>query len=481
MDKIYDVVVVGYGGAGAVSAITAYDNGASVLILEKMPSGGGNTRVSGGNVAIPKSMELANYLDTLCFKNTEREIIDVYVENAMKIGDWIREMGGDYTLYAPLRVAYPMTSGGASFPQVAGAQHMVKYNIKGSEAEGTPGQCVWDLFSSCVEKRGIEVMTNTPAKELVKNQKGEVVGVIAEIEGKDDLIKAKKGVILTCGGFENNAALKWDYLPLKPVQFLGSPGNTGDGISMVQKAGAGLWHMPSLSCGIGLKVPEYEAAFFVSFLSPRFILVDKHGRRFIDEASMEPHEYWRTVSYFDTNRIEYPRIPSYAVFDKEVLQRGAITMGTAGFNRDTYQWSEDNSAEVSKGWIIKAKKISELAKRLSMDESVLENTISKYNQYCQNGQDLEWGRAKQDLMSIEKPYYAVELWPALINTQGGPRRDKESRVLDPDGKPITGLYAAGEFGSIWGFLYQGAVNIAECIVFGQIAGRNAADSPEVGL
>lgn len=355
---------------------------------------------------------------------------------------------------------------------------MTKYNIKGVETQAA-NERLWNFLSANLDRRGIEVVTNARVKELVKNKKGEVAGVIAEIEGKDVLIRSKKAVILTCGGFQNNPTLKREYLPTRPIHFLGNPGNTGDGIAMVQKAGAALWHMTALSCGIGLKVPEYEAAFFISFLSPKFIFVDKYGKRYINETGVEGHEYWRPFSYFDTHRLEYPRIPSYAIFDEEIRRRGPITATILGFNRDKYQWSEDNSVEIAKGWIVRAQTIRELARRLSMDESTLEDTIARYNQFCQTGRDLDFGRPKQELMPIEKPYYAVELCLALANTQGGPRRDKEARVLDPDGRPIPGLYAAGELGSIWGFLYQGATNVAEGIVFGQIAGRNAASAPEV--
>ena len=110
-----------------------------------------------------------------------------------------------------------------------------------------------------------------------------------------------------------------------------------------------------------------------------------------------------------------------------------------------------------------------------MDPSVLGNAFKKYNESCKAGKDADLGRAKEKLRAIEgPPYYAIQLWPCLLNTQGGPKRDGESRVLDPDGKPIPRLYAAGELGSIWGYLYQGANNIGECIVFGKIAGKNAA-------
>ena len=103
-----------------------------------------------------------------------------------------------------------------------------------------------------------------------------------------------------------------------------------------------------------------------------------------------------------------------------------------------------------------------------------ENTIRRYNEYCKVGKDADFGRSKEDLRVLEPPFHAIRLWPAFVNTQGGPRRDKESRVLDPEGHPIPRLYAAGELGSIWGYLYQGACNITEALVFGRIAGENAA-------
>lgn len=93
---------------------------------------------------------------------------------------------------------------------------------------------------------------------------------------------------------------------------------------------------------------------------------------------------------------------------------------------------------------------------------------------------MDFDRPKELLKAIEgPPYYAIQIWPALINTQGGPRRDKEARVLDADGKPIPRLYAAGEFGSMWGYLYQDSTNLSEALIFGRIAGRNVATNSPV--
>jgi succinate dehydrogenase/fumarate reductase flavoprotein subunit len=163
---------------------------------------------------------------------------------------------------------------------------------------------------------------------------------------------------------------------------------------------------------------------------------------------------------------------------------GPICWATCGYSlvREGYKWSLDNSEEIEKGWIVEAKTISELAKLISMDESNLAETVATYNDHCKNGKDADFGRSKECLKAIEgPPYYSARLFPSLVNTQGGPRKDKEAKVLDLDGNPISRLYAVGEFGSIWGFQYQTSTNYSECLVFGRIAGKNAALSSPADL
>jgi predicted oxidoreductase len=105
----------------------------------------------------------------------------------------------------------------------------------------------------------------------------------------------------------------------------------------------------------------------------------------------------------------------------------------------------------------------------------LEETILEYNRACRDKCDSRFGRRENSLEPLEAPpYYAVELGLTLVNTQGGPRHNEDCQVLDFNGKSIPGLYAAGELGSFFGFLYQGGSNYPEAMAFGQIAGRKAA-------
>ena len=471
-----EVLIAGGGTSGCMAAINAYDLGADVLIAEKLPSLGGNCPLTGGNIMTPTDMKFVDYLNTLAFKTVDPEIIEVFVKEALHNADWIREMGGDVITYAPLQVTFPQFGiKGAGFPWVPGAEYMVKLNVKEKEGEQLPpGLRLWNLVKENLEHRKIKTMTNTRVTEIAKNEKGEVVGAIAEHEGKWIFIKAKKAVVLTTGGYGNDPTTRWEYYACKPVTYLGSPGDTGDGVRMAQNVGAGLWHMTNMVCAIGFQAPGYEASFPVAFYTPELIFVDKYGRRFMRETGIDDHAYDRAFAYFDIDSIEFPRLPSWAIFTERTRRMGPLYSGTIGANRELYEWSDDNSAEIKRGWIIQAKSIDDLAKKISVDESILVNTIATYNEYCKAGKDADFGRPKEHLMPIEgPPYYAIPVMPAIFCTQGGPRRDKEARVLDVDGNPIPRLYAAGVLGSITGFLYQGASNLAECIVFGKIAARNA--------
>jgi succinate dehydrogenase/fumarate reductase flavoprotein subunit len=142
---------------------------------------------------------------------------------------------------------------------------------------------------------------------------------------------------------------------------------------------------------------------------------------------------------------------------------------------ERYKWSDDNSVELAKGWIIKADTIRELAAKIGKNPDTLEKTLATWNKSCAAGNDSEFGRPSDRIAPIQTPpYYALELVPTFTNTQGGPRRNKNAQILDPYGKPIPRLYSAGELGSLWSWNYQGAGDFAECLAFGRIAGEHAA-------
>lgn len=472
-----DVVVVGYGGAGASTAITAHDAGAGVLILEKAPEGqeGGNTRVAGQGYLTPSSIDKAiAYFNALSGPYTvPEEMVRVWAEEMCRNNDWLKSLNGD-------PVEHHLQPEGIEFPELPGSDCAHKYHhgpVLGHE--GT-----WKLFKSAVEQRRIEVLYATPGKELIQNRAtGEIVGVRTEREGNPFNIKAKRAVVLTCGGFENNQEMIRDYLSNLPYCYpSGTPYNTGDGVKMAMAVGADLWHMNNITGPwYALKVPEFPSTFEMGPLHYRkespggMIAVSVDGKRFIDEKHMSAHGKVKARGQW----IQAPTpCPMFMIFDHTLFSAGPLHDKDLHHSWNpilrVYDWSDDNSAELAKGWIKKADTILGLAEIIGQDPATLEDTINEWNEYCKAGRDLEFGRTKMLSPIKDAPFYAVELSPAFINTQGGPRRNAKSQIVQPNGSPIRRLYSAGELGSIYSFLYQGTGNIGECMAFGRIAGRNAA-------
>jgi succinate dehydrogenase/fumarate reductase flavoprotein subunit len=141
---------------------------------------------------------------------------------------------------------------------------------------------------------------------------------------------------------------------------------------------------------------------------------------------------------------------------------------------ERYEWSKDNSTELAKGWIKAADSLTALAATVGLDPATLVDTVNRWNHGCEAKHDAQFGRTLMLAPIVAKPFYAIELSPSMLNTQGGPRRNENAQIVRPDGTPIPRLYSAGELGSIYSYLYQGTGNIGECLAFGRIAGRNAA-------
>jgi succinate dehydrogenase/fumarate reductase flavoprotein subunit len=466
-DEETEVLIIGFGGAGAAAAITAHDSGARVLIAEKMEKGGGNTNISIGGFLSPKDFTGAlQYLESLCsrvFRIVEPEMVRVYAEECMKNRKWFEDRGAKTHVY-----------GGAAFPQLPGADSIEKRMVTGRNT--VKENSLWNFLRSQVESRHIPVRYSSPAKDLVTDSKGAVIGAITQKGEKEKAVKAARAVILTCGGFEYDDWLKANYLKGYPYYSLGSPGNTGDGVRMAERVGAELWHMAGVSCPMGFKAPEFAAAFIVKPPSNRYLFVDQNGKRFVSETDI--HAYNFLVDIFDPHTLTFPRIPCFLVFDQTARETGPVALPSLGYNRGRYTWSKDNGAEIERGWIAADDTLAGLAKKVGLGPAALEKTLSEYNRSCELGEDAVFLRPKDKLAPVGPgPYYAMKLWPCLLNTQGGPRRNMKAQVLYPDGRPIPRLYSAGELGSLFGLLYQGAGNIGECLALGRIAGQEAAHEP----
>jgi succinate dehydrogenase/fumarate reductase flavoprotein subunit len=468
--KEADVVVVGTGHAGLAAAITAADAGAKVVILEKLKKAfeGGNSRVSGNMWWTPTNLpDAVQYIDALSYGLTDMESVQALAEEMMKLNDWLEKLGIKKT---PLGIFQP------EHPELPGAGCVRTWSNGGaSDAR------LWNPLREQAEKRKIEVMYEAPAKELVQTPTREIAGIRADVAGRPLFIKARKGVVLCCGGFEFDFEMQKQFLPGWPIYGQGTPGNTGDGIRMAQQAGAALWHMNNPLSGLGgLVVPEFAPVVIpINVPGQGYIRVDKFGKRFMSETRPSRHGFGvkEFVLYFDGVTGDFTRLPCYVIFDETSRLRGPLCPAGRRFGWfgwfSGYEWSKDNSKEIDKGWIVRGETTGELAARLGMKPDDLGSTMTAYNANCKSGVDPEFGRDKQTLVPLEKPpYYAVQLYPTMVNTQGGPRRNSRCQVVDPNGQPIPRLYSAGELGSFWGWMYNGGGNNAECLCTGQIAARH---------
>lgn len=491
-DREADVVVVGYGLAGAASAIVAHDANANVLLLEKMPHPGGISILSGGGIAFARNAESAfTYLKRTCNGTTPDDVLRPLAEGMVQVIDLIKELAE----VSGTELAQSEVRGHGTYP-FPGTNDIDSIKLKDfpaySEfpwAKGLRGGArLFKMILDNVNLRKIPVLYSTPVHSLVTGPDGEVLGVAAEVDGKVINLKARRGVILACGGFENDEAMKLQYFQAQPVYpvYLG---NTGDGIKMAQKVGAALWHMWHFHGGYGFKYPEFPFAIRHVWAGPRkddrkmiWIAVDRKGKRFMNEYPPAPQDTGtRPLEYYDADIQDYPRIPCYLIFDEEGRKLGPLAMVIVNDERYFYKWSEDNSAEIEKGWIMKADSVEELAAKIKGDDHVLKSTVDLWNGHCSTGLDAAFGRPPKTMMPIRKPpFYAMEAWPIVSNTQGGPTHDPYQRVLDPDGKPIPRLYVAGEISSIFGHLYLEAGNITECFIGGRIAGKNASEEKPWG-
>ncbi len=472
-----DVVVVGFGAAGVATAVTAHDLGAKVVILEKAPVGqeGGNTRVAGqGYLNTSSASQAIAYLTALNGPYVVPEaMVKVWAEEMCENNTWLRSLGCD-----PQEHQHPPV--GIEFPDLPGSDCVHKFH----DGPTYGYSYTWKRFERLVKERPISVLYETPGRELIQHDiTKEILGVRARRGDKSINVKARKAVVLTCGGFENNQQMIRDYLPGVPFCYTsGTPYNEGDGITMAMSVGADLWHMNNYAGpSMALKVPEVRTTFSMQALhyskeTPGgMIVVGPDGKRFADEKYKTRHGKvpvngkWLPLS---------TPCPMHLIFDHTLFSAGPLydKHPSHGWTQiiERYDWSEDNSAELAKGWIKTAGSVAALATIVGLDAKVLEDTVKRWNHACEAKHDAEFGRTLMRTPIVNGPFYAIELSPSMLNTQGGPRRNEKGQIVRPNGSPIPRLYSSGELGSIYSYLYQGTGNIGECLAFGRISGREAA-------
>jgi 3-oxosteroid 1-dehydrogenase len=353
--------------------------------------------------------------------------------------------------------------------------------IIGKKLAGIGGALIGQL-AYLAQQRNIPIWTNCPMTSLIQ-EGGVVKGVVAEKDGKRIEIRAK-AVILTAGGFARNNEMRQKYHP-HPISTdwtVATTGDLGDAIRAGIAVGAATALMDDAWWGPCFVDQNGKSNFMIWERSfPFSLIVDKSGKRFMNESA----------SYVDCGHWQYernqkvPSIPAYLIFDQHHHKYYPFGVGLPGAEPKEYFES---------GMMTRADTLAELARKIGVDPQGLEETVKRFNQFALNGKDEDFHRGDSaydriysdprvkpnpNLAPLTKaPFYSVKVWPGDLGTKGGLLTDEFARVLDQKGKPIIGLYAAGNSSaSVMGHTYPGpGSTIGPAMVFGTIAGRHAAET-----
>ena len=510
-----EILVVGFGAAGINATIASTMEGCKTLVIEAAPEewSMGNTGVSGGGFVSPYDHDIyVNYLNTCSYGMTPAEYNEAWATTLPSILEWLDEIDVSYTQDRH-NYGHWLASGDA--PEVVSAiaglteSGVDHYTVLDEDGNGaTSGGVAMRQFLYALEDADYEILYEMRGEKLYQDPfTKEVKGIRAvDKDGNFVNIKASKGVILACGGFENGPELIESHIRSGcRIYPSGTPFNRGDGVIMAQEIGAKMWHMNGIEwqcygarpyAYIETDIPMAEDVVVSSHwdLDYRMIQVNPYGDRFYPEDRFMAHtkqlDGMDYVGYADKpdQLDDYKARWAYMIFDQgrfEMYPDGAGEIYAPGFEyipgvvttmgwfpaHKAFEWDLDKALE--SGLLVKADTIEELCEKLGIvyvDRTVA--TIERWNQMCADGEDLDFHRDPEHMFPINQPpYYGVKLWPSFINTQGGPvHRNDDCRVIDNRGEVIPRLYATGELGSVYSLLYHGSGNVAEAIV----TGKNAA-------
>jgi 3-oxosteroid 1-dehydrogenase len=501
-DTVGSVVVVGSGAAGMAAALAAREAGAQVVVLEGDALVGGTTAISGGIVWAPghpfgvadSAEDGLAYLRELATGDVDDGLMAVFADDVARVVVGIAER-------TPLRwqalpgwpdyhseLPHGLDGGRSIWPRplmvpdaiAARVRRPFEYALETLEVPANDGVAlrgpvrghtlIAGLLMALTD-RGVPVRTGARVSGLVTDG-DEVTGVRVG----DEVIAGR--VVLASGGFQWDGRLSAAFLPAPGIAPLGTPGCRGDGLRMAMAVGADLgnmtegWWMPALHApGELLDGEPFWRSLHAERAQAGSILVDRNGRRFVDEAQNYA-DVGRAMFRFDAALHGWSAAVCWLVFD-------------AGY-RARHPIGPLQPADPDPAWLVCAPTVQALAKEIGVAPTELAATVARFNDGAARGVDPDFGRGSlpydrwvggTTLGPVEQaPLYAAEVHVGCLGTKGGPRTDDRGRVLRPDGSVIRGLYAAGNaaaspFGTATA---AGGATIGPALVFGTRAGEAVA-------
>jgi fumarate reductase flavoprotein subunit len=452
--KDTEVAIIGAGGAGLSAAVSAHQNGAKVIVIEKMPNVGGNTIISGSayNAVDEKRQAPQGIEDSIekfytqtyegGDKQGDPELVRVLVENAYPTIEWLESLGMEFkdTVFTVLGALWPRSH-------------------KPVEPLGTG---YVNTYMNYINEHSdeIEILTETEAKELVVSEDGRVTGFIAEGKNGKVTVNASKGVIVATGGFGANVEMRDQYNTIWPaltnIKTTNHKGATGDGIVMAEKINASIVQMENIQL---LPMGDPETGSLSGNIEQGVenrIFVNADGNRFVDEG-------------------ERRDVMTNALMEQEDSMMWVIVDQHSYPTGDTVNnFNESIDSLVEQGRAFKADTLEELAQQIGVSPENLVKSVEAFNAAVDGATD-EFGRTLFMHKIDTAPFYAGKRVPTVHHTMGGIKITPETRVVDVNGVVIPGLFAAGEVtGGIHGANRLGGNALTDVNTFGRIAGAQAA-------
>ena len=449
-----EVAIIGAGGAGLAAAVSAHQNGAKVIVIEKMPNVGGNTIISGSAFnAVDEKRQSAQGIEdsiekhyTQTYEGGDKQgdpaLVRVLVENAYPTIEWLESLGMEFkdTVFTVLGALWPRSHKPVE-PLGTGYINTYMNYIKEHSDE-------------------IEILTETEAKELVVNAEGRVTGFKAEGKNGSVTVNASKGVIIASGGFGSNIEMRDQYNTIWPtltnIKTTNHKGATGDGIVMAEKINADIVQMENIQLlPMGDPVTGSLSGNIEQGVENR-IFVSEAGNRFVDEGARR--------DVMTKALMEQTNSSMWVIVDQHSYPTG-----------DTVNnFNESIDSLVEQGRAFKADTLEDLAKQIGVDPANLVKSVEAFNASVDGATD-EFGRTLFMDKLDTAPFYAGKRVPTVHHTMGGIKITTETRVVDKNGVVIPGLFAAGEVtGGIHGANRLGGNALADVNTFGRIAGAQAA-------
>ncbi len=472
-DAEYDVVVLGMGFSGMISAMEAADAGATVLLCDKMSEGesGGNSRVCGQLFAYgydDPDNALTYYTALAAGRDVPEDMLKVMADGIAGMATTMSEKFGmdtdefmDWT-----DAAGGMGAMSPEYPEMPGSDKIGLWSTHAGVSDSYLFQSMRSRLADNYDDK-IDIWFESPALSLFQDPVSKaVIGVNISRLGASRNVHALNGVCVCTGGYEDDKEMIQNYLGVINYAPIGGLYNTGDGIKMCQKVGAKLWHMSAYEggfglCGLGYDTPEGVNAIQISgdnLTTGATIVVGTWGKRYQNEAAFVRHGHMTDGNGIWENP-EYPE-KSFVIWDK--TQYDAI-VESGGLNSDYADT------------VVECATVADAAAAIGCEEANLQETFDDFNFFAENGKDYDWGRAADSMRAFDgEAYYVMPVKNLVLNTQGGPQNNTDAQIIDLENQPIPHLYSAGEMGAITACMYQGGTNVAGCFIMGQIAGASAA-------